>query len=83
MMKNKEKVTENNSKKYGEMIQDRKIQSCLDCDAKHKWIFQANWSNHNPNSYKSKTHFLKGLIRVEVFWYPQQDIFICKSILIF
>ena len=52
--KQKEKATENNSKKEGEMIQDRKIRSCIDCDSKHNWILQANQTNHNTKYYNIK-----------------------------
>ena len=38
IMKNKEKVGEKNSKNEGEIIPNRKIRNCHDCDANRKWI---------------------------------------------
>ena len=45
-----------------------RIRNCLDCGAKQKWVFQDNQNNHNTKNYKSKTHSVKGIIRVEVCW---------------
>ena len=41
-----------------------KIQNCLDCDASRKWLLEYNQTNQNPKNYKSKEHYLKGIIRV-------------------
>ena len=67
-MKKKEKErTENNSKKDGKIIPNRKIRNCLDCDTNCKWILEANQTNHNTKNYKSKNQCLKVLSRVEVY----------------
>ena len=49
-MKEKEKGGENNSKKEGGRIQNRKSWNCLYCDAKLKLIYRSRENNHNPNN---------------------------------
>ena len=66
MMKNKEKGTENNSKKEEERIMNRKSRNCFGCDENPKQIQEADQNNHNLNNYKIETHYIKGLIIVEV-----------------
>ena len=59
-------MTKKNSNKEGEIIPNRKGCNCLNCDANCKWIYESNQTNHNANNYKSKTHHVKGLNRVEI-----------------
>ena len=58
-----------NSRSRGRVsIPNMRIRNCLDCGAKQKWVFQDNQNYHNTKNYKSKTHSVKGIIRVEVCW---------------
>ena len=48
-MKKKGKGTDNNYKREGEIIPNRKHHSFHDCDTNRKCLLQADQTNHNPN----------------------------------
>ena len=45
---------------------NRKSRNCFGCDENPKQIQEADQNNHNLNNYKIETHYIKGLIIVEV-----------------